>query len=589
MGTDNSRPDLSGTEDDSFGFSDGPRLELDQLLSQLIGRAEDVRAAQYRLRGLLAANQMIIGELDLPTVLRNIIEAACRLVGARYAALGVLAPQGGLQEFVYVGIDPETAERIGPLPSGKGLLGAVIDDPRPIRLDRMTDDVRSVGFPANHPPMTSFLGVPVRVRDEVFGNLYLTEARSGRFTDEDEELVTALAATAGIAIENARLFEQAERRQGWLQASMLITRQLLSADGDEPLRLIAQQTRAIAAADIVTVVLPTLGGDQLMVEVASGERAEDFTGMAYPREHTLVGRAFETGRPVLVNDISAEPGFRVHLANLLSIGPVMVLPLIGAERMRGALVVGRLHGRMHFDEVDLDMATTFANHAAVALELADARSDQQRVVLLEDRDRIARDLHDHVIQRLFAAGLNLQGLAAGMGADPRSDKLGRVVSEIDDIIRQIRTSIFQLRGNLGPDSGGIRSRVLDIVSELKSTLGFEAHVQFAGPIDSAVPTAVGDDLVAVTREALTNVARHAHATRCDVSLTASNSRLVLEIVDDGVGIPPDQARRSGLANLKQRAAQYNGALVIESGEAGSDGSLSPDRRGTALTWTIPLS
>ena len=205
-------------------FSDGPRLELDQLLAQLINRAEDVIATQSRLRGLLSANRMIIGELDLPSVLHHIVEAACELVNARYGALGMLSPVGGLQEFVHVGIDESTAAQIGPLPSGKGLLGAVIDEAQAIRLRVMSDDIRSVGFPPNHPPMSSFLGVPVRVRDEVFGNLYLTEARGGEFSAEDEELVMALAATAGIAIENARLFEEAQRRQGWLHASMQITR-----------------------------------------------------------------------------------------------------------------------------------------------------------------------------------------------------------------------------------------------------------------------------------------------------------------------------------------------------------------------------
>lgn len=259
-----------------LAFADGPRLELDQLLTQLVSRAEDVMAAQGRLRGLLAANRMIIGELALPVVLRRIVEAACRLVNARYGALGVLAPDSGLQEFIYVGIDDETAARIGPLPSGKGLLGALIDDPRPIRLRTMSDDLRSVGFPPEHPPMSSFLGVPVRVRDEVFGNLYLTEASSGQFSAEDEELVTALAATAGIAIENARLFARAEQRQNWLQASAQITQQLLSAEGEDPLQLIARQTREVADADIVTVVLPTANPERLMVEVAAGAEADRF-------------------------------------------------------------------------------------------------------------------------------------------------------------------------------------------------------------------------------------------------------------------------------------------------------------------------
>jgi signal transduction histidine kinase len=575
---------LADRRPSAFGFEEAPRLELDQLLTQLVDRAQDVIAAQGRLRGLLSANRMIVGDLDLPTVLRRIVEAACQLVRARYGALGVLAPGGGLQEFIHVGIDDETAKLIGPLPSGKGLLGALIDDPRPIRLRTMGEDIRSVGFPPNHPPMSSFLGVPIRVRDEVFGNLYLAETESGEFSAEDEELVTALAATAGIAIENARLFDQAERRQDWLRASTEITRQLLSAEGEEPLKLIARQVRQIADADLVTVVLPTASGRRLMVEVASGSHADELTGYTYPIEDTLAGLAFESGRPVLVGDVSEDTTFHVHLTEVLPVGPVMVLPLVGAERMRGALVVGRLHGRHRFDEADLNMATTFANHAAVALELADARVDQQRVVLLEDRDRIARDLHDHVIQRLFAAGLTVQSVAAGLGSGDRADRLERVVVGIDETIRQIRTSIFQLRGQLGPQTGTVRNRLLDVLAEVSPLLSFEPRVSFSGPIDSVVPEAVLDDLVAVAREGLTNVARHSRATAAGVTLTASVTELTLEITDNGVGIG-EVERRSGLANLRHRAEERGGFLDI--GQNLSDETTT--REGTHLRWTIPLS
>jgi signal transduction histidine kinase len=572
-------------QSDGYGFADGPRLELDQLLTQLVSRAEDVIATQGRLRGLLAANKMIIGNMALPIVLRHIVEAACRLVNARYGALGVLAPGGELQEFIHVGIDEETAARIGPLPQGKGLLGALTLDPNPIRLRVMSEDSRSVGFPPEHPPMDSFLGVPVRVRDRVFGNLYLTERAGGEFTAEDEELVTALAATAGVAIENARLFEETERRQRWLQASTQITQQLLSSEGEEPLNLIARETLEVADADIVTVVLPTATGQRLMVEVAAGMKAAELTGYTYPMQDTLAGLSFESGRPVLVGDVTEDPKFRVHLSEVLPVGPVMVLPLIGSQRMRGALVVGRLLGRHRFDEADLAMATTFANHAATALELADARADQQRVVLLEDRDRIARDLHDHVIQRLFAAGLTVQSVAAGLGGDARAERLERVVTGIDETIRQIRTSIFQLRGQLGPQTGTVRVRLLGVLAEVTPLLPFEPRLRFSGPIDSVVPESVVDDLEAVTREALTNVARHAQATHAEVALTASATEVVLEVVDDGIGIGATE-RRSGLANLRERAEHHHGSLVLTS-PAPQDPPTTG--KGTHLRWTIPLS
>jgi signal transduction histidine kinase len=574
------RPDDSGR----LVFPDAPRLELDELLTQIIVRAEEVLATQGRLRGLLAANRTITADLTLPTVLRRIVEAGCQLVRARYGALGVVAPDGGLAEFVHVGLDERTMGRIGHLPEGKGLLGALIDDPRTIRLRSIEDDPRSVGFPPHHPPMTSFLGVPVLVRGKVFGNLYLTERiDGGEFTADDEELVAALAATAGVAIENARLYEQSQRRQDWLQASAKITRQLLSAEGEEPLQLIAREARQIADADVVTVVLPTESRERMMVEVAAGRAADELTGMSYPIEHTLTGLALSSGHPVLVGDAN-DSDHESHLSEVLPVGPVMVLPLVGTVDTRGALVIARLRGRNRFDDADLDMATTFANHAAVALELADGRENQQRMILLEDRDRIARDLHDHVIQRLFAAGLTVESVAARPGSDETSLRLRRVVTELDETIRQIRTSIFQLRGPMTAEVGTTRSAVLSVVSELEPVLGFEPRVTFAGPVDLAAPDASVDDLIAALREALTNVARHAKARCVDVAVAATTDSLVLEVTDDGVGIG-DGSRWSGLANLRARAEHHGGTFTI--GPI-AEPPMDNYRQGTLLRWTIPL-
>jgi two-component system, NarL family, sensor histidine kinase DevS len=572
------RPDDSGR----LVFPDAPRLELDELLTQIIVRAEEVLATQGRLRGLLAANRTITADLTLPTVLRRIVEAGCQLVRARYGALGVLAPDGGLAEFVHVGLDEGTVARIGHLPEGKGLLGALIDDPKTIRLRSIEDDPRSVGFPPHHPPMTSFLGVPVLVRGKVFGNLYLTERiDGGEFTADDEELVAALAATAGVAIENARLYEQSQRRQDWLQASAKITRQLLSAEGEEPLQLIAREARQIADADVVTVVLPTESRERMMVEVAAGRAADELTGMSYPIERTLTGLALSSGHPVLVGDAD-DSDYDSHLSEVLPVGPVMVLPLVGTVDTRGALVIARLRGRNRFDDADLDMATTFANHAAVALELADGRENQQRMILLEDRDRIARDLHDHVIQRLFAAGLAVESVAARPGSDETSLRLRRVVTELDETIRQIRTSIFQLRGPMTAEVGTTRSAVLSVVSELQPVLGFEPRVTFAGPVDLAAPDASVDDLIAALREALTNVARHAKARCVDVAVEATTDSLVLEVTDDGVGVG-DGSRWSGLANLRARAEHHGGTFTI-----GPIAEPPNYRQGTLLRWTIPL-
>ncbi len=555
---------------------DALQLELDDLLAALVERAQDVMGARDRLRGLLRASREIASDLALPHVLRRIIEAARELVQARYAALGVLSPDSGLEQFIHVGVDDSTVTRIGHLPEGKGLLGALIDDPRPIRLGTITDDPRSVGFPDHHPAMKSFLGVPIRIRDEVYGNLYLTEREGGEFTAEDEELVSALAATAATAIENARLYDEARRRQLWLEASTEITRQLLSTEGEPPLRVIARRLHDMAEADVVTVVLPTADEKHVMVEVATGEQAKTLTAVTYPIEGTLSGVAIKSGRPVLVGDVRQERNFTVHLSEVMPVGPVMAIPLVGAARIRGALMVGRLHGRRRFNEADLDMATTFANHAAIALELSDARLDQQRMVLLEDRDRIARDLHDHVIQRLFAAGLTVQSVASGLSGDRRGERLAQVVGDIDATIRQIRTSIFELRGALGPETGTLRTQLVDVAGELTETLGFSPRLRFTGPLDAVVPEPIVEDLLAVVREALTNVARHAQAGQVDVEVAATSAQLSVDVIDNGIGIG-EAARRSGLANLRERAQRHGGELT------------TPDHEGTHVRWTIPLS
>ncbi|HEY8302703.1 MAG TPA: GAF domain-containing protein [Jatrophihabitans sp.] len=559
-----------------------PQVALDDLLGQLIDHADDIRRAHERLRNLLAANRMIIGDLNLPTVLRRIVEAACQLVDARYGALGVIAPgRVGLTAFVTVGIDDETAAAIGESPKGRGLLGALIDEPKPIRIANLGDDPRSVGFPPHHPPMTSFLGVPITVRDEVFGNLYLTDSARGEFSVDDEEVVLSLAATAGVAIENARLFAQAERRQRWLQASTEITTHLLSTDGVEPLDLIAQEARAIADADIVTVVLPMPDSDRLMVEVVASRISAELAGYQFPADNTLSGQAISTGRPVMLSDAAHQTQVPMHLSTAFEVGPVMAVPLSTSNGVRGSLVVGRIAGSPAFDAEDLDMATTFANHAAVALELADARASEQRIVILEDRDRIARDLHDHVIQRLFAAGLSLDGVI-NIVPGPAAERIGSVLDEIDETIRQIRTSIFELRGQLGPATGSVRTQLLAVVAEVRPLLQAEPAIEFVGPVDSVVPEAVAADLLAVVREALTNVRRHAGAETVRITVAASTTRVSLEIVDDGVGLGRS-LRRSGLANLRERAELHGGAFAIES----HGDPLSP-KPGTRLHWTVPL-
>ncbi|WP_211176999.1 GAF domain-containing protein [Pseudonocardia acidicola] len=540
-------------------------------------------ATQGRLRGLLHANQMIIGDLALRVLLRRIVEAARELVGARYAALGVIAPDGGLAEFVHVGMPPETVARIGDLPEGKGLLGALIDDPEPIRLRRIAGDERSSGFPPGHPPMHSFLGVPIRVRSEVFGNLYLTEKTGeGEFTAEDEELAKALAATAGVAIDNARLYEAARSRGEWLRASASITRRLLSAGTDDageterPLQLIAERSREIANADLVTVMLPDEDSEDLRVEVAVGAAAEDLVGVRVPLDGSLSGRVFSTGKPLRVTSPGEQPGLASVASGSLDVGPVLVMPLVGSDRVHGVLTTARLHGRPAFSAEDLDMAAGFANQASVALELAEARAERQRAAMLDERERIAADLHDHVIQRVFAAGLSLQGVAVGLGPGKAADRILGTVKDLDDTISQIRTSIFHLHHVPGSPDSGLRGGLLAVVSDVAPVLGFEPAVRFAGPLEGTVPDDVAEDLVAVLREALSNIARHAHARSAEVDVTARPDRLTLDVRDDGIGMA-STTRRSGLANLRRRAERHGGTLTLTPREP----------KGTHLSWSIP--
>ena len=573
MATDDGEPDGDAGRDPALTFPDLPRLELDQLLTQLVERAQEVMATQGRLRGLLRASQTITRDLTLPAVLRRIVEAARDLVGARYAALGVISPAGGLAEFVHSGMPEDVVARIGHLPEGKGLLGALIQDPRPIRLRQIASDERSAGFPPGHPPMNSFLGVPIRIRDEVFGNLYLAESTKGEFSAEDEELTLALAATAAVAIENARLYESATSRGEWLQAVAAITRRVLSVESEDAadsLELIAGTSLRIARADLVTVMLPS-GPDELLIEVAVGAGADGLAGARLPMSGTLSGQVFATGTPLQQSIGQAVP------QPDLDLGSVLAVPLHGSTRSHGVLWAARRHGRPAFGVEELEMAAGFANQAALAIELAEARAEQQRAVMLDERERIAADLHDHVIQRLFAAGLSLQSTAAGLGSGDVAERILATVDDLDATIRQIRTSIFQLQQLPQTRAPGLRARVLDVATDLTPVLGFEPAVRFSGVID-AVADDVGEDVLAVVRESLSNVARHARAASAEVDVAATADRLSVQVRDDGVGLGSTD-RRSGLDNLRRRAERRGGSCTV--------GSREP--AGTCVSWSVPLT
>jgi len=568
-------PDPGPDTSSDVTFPDLPRLELDQLLTQLVDRAGEVLSTQGRLRGLLRANQTISVDLGLPVVLRRIVSAARELVGARYAALGVIASDGLLAEFVHVGMDPGTVARIEHLPQGKGLLGALIADPRPIRSRTIAEDPRSSGFPDGHPPMSSFLGVPIRVRGVVFGNLYLTESVHGTFSAEDEELANALAATAGVAIENARLYQAAQTRQQWLQASTAITRRLLSADPGRPLEFIAERSRSIADADLVSVLLPIPGrAGELRVEVADGTGAAELLGLRVPIVGSFAGRVYRTGEPLRAANSRAEPPLVFVGGGALDIGPVLVLPLLGSQRaVQGVLTVARFAGRPTFTTDDLEMAAGFANQASIAIELADARGEQQKADMSADRERIAADLHDHVIQSMFAAGLTLQAVASRLNPGPMTDRILGAITTLDDTIKRIRTSIFELQQEPNAASNGVKGRLRDAVDDLIPALGFEPTLRIVNLIPDRLSEDVAVDLVAVLHEALSNVARHACAESIDVDVTMDGDRITIDVRDDGKGMGTS-TRRSGLANLRRRAERHEGTLIVTDREP----------TGTHLCW-----
>jgi signal transduction histidine kinase len=556
-------------------FPDIPKLELDELIDQLVDRAQDVKRAQGRLRSLLRAIETVTGDLALEVVLRNVVESACELAYAQYGALGVIGPDGGLERFITVGVDEETAARIGPLPEGKGLLGALIADPRPIRLRHMTDDPRSTGFPPNHPPMESFLGVPIHVRDEVFGNLYLANSQRGEFNTDDEELVIALALATGTAISNARLLEESRVQQRWLEASIEIGAQLLSDSGEDPLRVVARRAIEIADADIVTVGLVTPDGEAYVIEEAFGLGAEELLGRQIPLAGSLAGMVLESGEAVLVPAAVNGETPPTHLALVMEAGPLMALPLRGTGASRGVLSLGRTRGRQTFSPRDLSMAGGFASHASVALELADSRAAEHKLALLEDRDRIAMDLHDHVIQELFAIGLSLEATATAVPDEDLGQRLRQRVEDIDRTIRRIRTSIFELRGMLAGAGAGLRQKVLEVTTGLAPALGFSPQVAFAGVLDVRLPDDLVDDVVACVRETLSNVAKHARASAVTVDLSLAGSALTVTVTDDGVGVR-DNTRSSGTANLRARAQRWGGSFTLVPGAVG----------GSMATWTV---
>ncbi|MFF2744022.1 GAF domain-containing protein [Kitasatospora sp. NPDC058048] len=564
----------------SEGPAPVPDPRLDELLEELRARLNTARGTRDRVHSLLEAVLAVGRDLELTQALRHIVEAAVTLVDAEYGALGVIGEDQRLSQFIPVGVTDEQVELIGALPSGHGILGELIRHPEPLRLTRLSHHPASYGFPADHPPMRSFLGVPIRIRDKVFGNLYLTEKRGGGdFDAEDESVLATLAVAAGVAIDNARLYARARQRQRWLEASAEVTSSLLSGSGDQEVQdLLLTRATELVGADLAVVAVPRPGTAELEVRIAVGLGEREHRGLVLPIEGSFMGAAFRTGGLVVSPDVRKDPRVTAGPPRWQGLGPAVAVPVGTAERgIRGVLLLARAAGAPLFEEDQSAPLLGFAGQAAVALELAERRRDSEQMALLRERDRIARDLHDLAVQRLFATGMTLQGATRFIDHPEATERVLRAIDDLDETARTIRATIFGLRlRERGPAATGLRARIAEVAERATRSLGFAPALRTAGLLDVAVPPEVADAAVAVLEEALSNAARHARAGAVDVTVAAGDE-LTVTVTDNGVGLP-GTGRRGGLANLTDRASGLGGTFTARTRAEG----------GTELVWQVPL-
>jgi signal transduction histidine kinase len=554
---------------------------LDDLLRELLTRIHGMQEDRARWQLLLDAVVSMAADLSLETLLERIVEIAADLAGAQYAALGVLGGPGQrLQTFITHGVGAERKREIGALPTGHGLLGLIIDRPEPLRLHDIASHPDSSGFPPHHPPMKSFLGVPVRIGDKVFGNLYLTQKLGDTdFTEQDEAIVVALAAAAGVAVENARLHREASRRERWLEATAEIAALLADfSSGVDPLQVVADKAREVAEADASWVVVAE-EDRPLRLRVVSGLPADETAMRSLRLESSISSGVVRTGVPAVIEDV-AEDGRSTALAQHLgwpALGPAILVPLRQASGTAGVLAIAWLPENAD-RQADLDpgLPASFAEQAALALQVSRSRDDRQRLALFEDRDRIARDLHDLVIQRLFAIGLHLQGLSRL--ADRPGEvaaRADRAVDDLDETIRDIRHTIFAL--GTTEEGDDVQTEVVRLVDRAAATLKFRPALAFEGPVRTLINSDLAGDVLAVLQEVLSNVAKHAEAKSVSV-LLAAGEEVVLIVTDDGKGFAAD-VEESGLRNMRHRALARGGSCSVE----------SVPGNGTRLRWAVPVA
>ncbi|WP_433714854.1 GAF domain-containing protein [Nocardia sp. CA-084685] len=561
------------------------QLRLRELLSEAKERVELIIDSRDRMDGLVEAMLTVTSGLDLDETLRAIVHTATSLVDARYGALAVRGHEQQVTQFLYEGMDDSIRERIGRLPAGHGVLGEVFSQPKPLRLDELSKHPASVGFPEHHPPMHTFLGVPVRIRDEVFGSLYLTEKANGQpFTEDDDVLVQALAAAAGIAVDNARLYESARTRQAWIEATRDIATEFLA--GTEPdlvLAHVVDHARTLTGSHqsfLASTAIPQLelaAVSELVITQWSGPGG-GFDGLTVLADGTALGEAFTRRTPLRFDDAALiDLGIPLH-----DVGPALILPLCTPDATLGALVTVRPIGAPPYADELVELTNAFTDQAALAMQLAETQRRMRELDILADRDRIARDLHDHVIQRLFAIGLTVQSAVPRAEVPEVRQHLSTVINDLQEVVQEIRTSIFDLHGGNG---GGIelQQRIEDAVHQQTTDSPLRATVQVTGPL-SVLEAELADHAEAVVREAVSNAVRHSGAAIVSVEISVADD-LTIVVTDDGWGIP-NHVIRSGLRNLEQRAEKSDGQFTIGPAVAGmheTDGMP-----GTKLSWSVPL-
>ena len=534
-----------------------------------------VSPSETRLRSLLDAIVAVTGELSLDAVLQRLVEVAVELTGARYGALGVIDRSGSqLERFLTTGIDAETHAAIGDLPRGRGILGVLIRDATPLRLHDLNEDPRSVGFPPNHPPMRSFLGVPVMLRRVAYGNLYLTEKEGGEdFTDEDQELVTLLAAQAAVAIENARLYESATQWSRQLESLIEVGNALATeTDLDRLLDLVARRLRELLDARLVTVLLPA-GDDELRFAAVAGEGSEQLIGSSLPATTSKSGRVLVRRRSERVDSVLDDPEVNREVTRKLAARTGLWVPLVVRDRAIGVIALyDKLGDDPRFSDGDLRLAETFASRAAVAVDLSQrvARDALRRVVEAQEleRRRLARELHDETGQALTSILLALRPLEGALEKPENRAAAAELRELVVATLQDVRRLAVELRPKVLDDFGLVPAleRLTDSFGE---QTGLEVDFESRAGAER-VPAEVETAIYRIVQESLTNVVKHAHAQRVSILVMRKDGALTAVVEDDGRGFDTGETGDGfGLEGMRERVALLDGRLAVESGEAGT--------------------